>query len=57
VEEKKTEENNRERDRERETESEREGELSPEQVPKSGHPQPGSPSKENSQPVSQAFPC
>jgi hypothetical protein len=55
VEERKTEKESK-REREKGTESEREGDVSPKQVPKGGHPWPGSPSIENAQPVSQAFP-
>jgi hypothetical protein len=42
---------------ERERERERERSVSPERVPKGGRPQPGSPSVENAQLVSQASPC
>jgi hypothetical protein len=58
VEERKTEkERKREREKGRERKSEREEEVSPKWVPKGRHPQPGSPSVENAQLVSQASPC
>jgi hypothetical protein len=44
----------RKEDKEGEQERERDGEVSPECVPKGRYPQPGSPSEENAQLVSQA---
>jgi hypothetical protein len=43
-------------ERERKEERERKGEVLPKWVPKCRHPRPGSPSKENAQPVSQVSP-
>jgi hypothetical protein len=58
VEERRTEKDSkRERERNGEKESKREGEVSPKWVPKGGCPQPGSPSVENAQLVSQASLC